>query len=62
MRNPKALEPLPEQKAPEEVLPLVRSLNDLLGRLAEALAAQKAFIADAENLGRQTLASPMIAL
>jgi len=56
-RSPKALEPLPEQKVPVEVLPLVRSLNDLLGRLAEALAAQKAFIADAAHELRTPIAA-----
>ncbi len=56
-RNPRALESLPEQKAPEEVLPLVRSLNDLLSRLAEALAAQKAFIADAAHELRTPIAA-----
>ena len=48
-RSPKTLAPLPEQKVPTEVLPVVRSLNDLLDRLAEALAAQKAFISDAAH-------------
>ncbi len=56
-RSPKALEPLPEQKSPVEVLPLVRSLNDLLARLAEALAAQKAFIADAAHELRTPIAA-----
>ncbi|MFM8333610.1 MAG: ATP-binding protein [Candidatus Methylumidiphilus sp.] len=56
-RNPKALEPLPEQKAPVEVLALVRSLNDLLARLAEALAAQRAFIADAAHELRTPIAA-----
>jgi two-component system OmpR family sensor kinase len=56
-RSPKALEPLPEQKAPVEVLPLVRSLNGLLARLAEALAAQKAFIADAAHELRTPIAA-----
>ncbi len=56
-RSPKVLEPLPEQKAPEEVLPLVRSLNDLLARLAEALAAQRAFIADAAHELRTPIAA-----
>ncbi len=56
-RSPKALEPLPEQKVPVEVLPVVRSLNDLLGRLAEALAAQKAFIADAAHELRTPIAA-----
>jgi two-component system OmpR family sensor kinase len=48
---------LSEKKVPEEVLPLVRSLNDLLGRLAEALAAQKAFIADAAHELRTPIAA-----
>ncbi len=56
-RSPKALEPLPEQKSPVEVLPLVRSLNGLLARLAEALAAQKAFIADAAHELRTPIAA-----
>ena len=56
-RNPKALDPLSEQKVPTEVLPVVRSLNDLLGRLAEALAAQKAFIADAAHELRTPIAA-----
>ena len=56
-RSPRALEPLPEQKAPEEVLPLVRSLNDLLARLAEALTAQRAFIADAAHELRTPIAA-----
>lgn len=56
-RSPRALEPLSEQKAPVEVLPLVRSLNDLLARLAEALAAQKAFIADAAHELRTPIAA-----
>ena len=56
-RSPRALEPLSEQKAPEEVLPLVRSLNDLLARLAEALTAQRAFIADAAHELRTPIAA-----
>jgi two-component system OmpR family sensor kinase len=56
-RSPKALEPLPEQKVPVEVLPVVRSLNGLLGRLDEALAAQKAFIADAAHELRSPIAA-----
>ena len=56
-RTPTVLDPLPEQKAPEEVLPLVGSLNDLLGRLAEAIAAQKAFIADAAHELRTPIAA-----
>lgn len=57
MRNPKALEPLPEERVPVEAMPLVRSLNGLLGRLDEALAAQKAFIADAAHELRTPIAA-----
>ena len=56
-RSPKALEPLPLQKSPVEVLPLVRSLNDLLARLDEALAAQRCFIADAAHELRTPIAA-----
>jgi two-component system OmpR family sensor kinase len=56
-RTPAALAPLPEQQAPEEVRPLVQSLNDLLQRLAEALAAQQAFIADAAHELRTPIAA-----
>lgn len=56
-RSPKALEPLPEEKVPVEMLPVVRSLNGLLGRLDEALAAQKAFIADAAHELRTPIAA-----
>ena len=56
-RTPEALDALPEYSAPEEVRPLVHSLNDLLGRLAEALAVQKAFIADAAHELRTPIAA-----
>lgn len=56
-RSPKVMEPLSEQGVPVEVLPLVCSLNDLLGRLAETLAAQKAFIADAAHELRSPIAA-----
>lgn len=56
-RSPKALKPLLEEKAPVEVLPLVRSLNDLLARLGEAMTAQRAFIADAAHELRTPIAA-----
>jgi two-component system OmpR family sensor kinase len=56
-RSPNTLTPIPERHVPEEVLPLVRSLNDLLGRLAEAIATQKAFIADAAHELRTPIAA-----
>jgi two-component system, OmpR family, sensor kinase len=56
-RSAATLAPFPEAGAPEEVLPLVRSLNGLLGRLDAALAAQRAFVADAAHELRTPLAA-----
>ncbi len=56
-RTPAALEPFGEAGVPLEVLPLVRSLNDLLSRLRAALAAQRAFVADAAHELRTPLAA-----
>ena len=50
------LSPLPEQNAPREVRALVGAMNDLLERLAEALAAQQRFVADAAHQLRTPLA------
>ena len=54
-RHPQALEPLPTTGLPQEVQPLIASLNGLLQRLAAALAAQRAFIADAAHALRTPL-------
>jgi two-component system, OmpR family, sensor kinase len=48
-RSPALLEPLSESALPREVQPLVGALNGLLGRLSQALAAQRSFIADAAH-------------
>ncbi|MDB5808961.1 MAG: two-component sensor histidine kinase [Betaproteobacteria bacterium] len=48
-RSEDALEPLPVERIPDEVTPLVTALNDLLGRLHIALDLQKSFIADAAH-------------
>lgn len=56
-RTPEALAPLSEQQVPEEVQSLVHSLNGLLDRLQSALAAQRAFIADAAHELRTPLAA-----
>jgi two-component system OmpR family sensor kinase len=61
-RTPAALEPLPESGLPEEVQPLVHALNDLLGRLGRAMAAQKAFIADAAHELRTPLTAVQLQL
>ncbi len=57
-RTPDSLDPLLEAAAPEEVKPLVSSLNDLLARLKAALDAQRAFVADAAH----ELRTPLTAL
>jgi two-component system OmpR family sensor kinase len=56
-RTPSTLEPLSEAGVPTEVLPLVLSLNALLGRLRLSLAAQKALVADAAHELRTPLAA-----
>jgi len=56
-RTPLALDPLPEQGVPEEVRPLVRSLNGLMERLSAALESQRAFVADAAHELRTPLAA-----
>ena len=56
-RDAAALAPFPEAGAPAEVLPLVRSLNDLLARLRGAMASQRAFVADAAHELRTPLAA-----
>jgi len=57
-RTPQALAPLPTAGLPQEVRPLVTAMNDLLQRLAAALAAQQALIADAAH----TLRTPLTAV
>ena len=50
------LSPIDERDAPEEVAPLVRSINDLLGRLDQSLQTQKHFLADAAHQLKTPLA------
>jgi two-component system OmpR family sensor kinase len=61
-RTPAALQPLSESDLPEEVQPLVHALNDLLGRLRRAIAAQKGFIADAAHELRTPLTAVQLQL
>ena len=48
-RSPDALSPLVTEGVPAETRPLVEALNGLLGRLDQALASQRAFVADAAH-------------
>ena len=48
-RSGEALEPLPGDRVPDEVKPLVAALNDLLVRLGGAIDVQRSFIADAAH-------------
>ncbi len=51
-------EPLPDDRLPDEVRPLVQELNLLFGRTRQAFAAQRQFVADAAH----ELRSPLTAL
>jgi two-component system OmpR family sensor kinase/two-component system sensor histidine kinase QseC len=62
-RDPQSLAPLqgadlPSGDLPDELAPLVQSLNELLQRLGQTLDAQRAFVADAAH----ELRSPLTAL
>lgn len=50
------LSPIDEHDAPEEVAPLVRSINDLLARLDQSMGSQKHFLADAAHQLKTPLA------
>src|SRR5207249_10445477 len=55
-RSHRDLRPLLEEPVDEEVRPLVHAVNDLLGRLKEAYAAQSRFLANAAHQLRTPLA------
>ena len=55
-RKPDDLSPIEESFIPQEVAPLVSSINDLLARLTASLTTQKRFLADAAHQLKTPLA------
>ncbi|HEY9445593.1 MAG TPA: sensor histidine kinase N-terminal domain-containing protein [Burkholderiales bacterium] len=55
-RSHRDLSALPEHDVPQEVRPLVRAMNELLGRLSTTLSSQQRFIADAAHQLRTPIA------
>lgn len=55
-RRPDDLSPIDSGQVPEEIVPLVNSLNDMLARLSQSIAMQKRFIADAAHQMKTPLA------
>jgi two-component system sensor histidine kinase TctE len=55
-RKPDDLSPIKESDIPQEVAPLVSSVNDLLARLTTSLTTQKRFLADAAHQLKTPLA------
>jgi len=55
-RRPDDLSPIDSRQVPEEITPLVNSLNDMLARLAQTIDIQKRFIADAAHQMKTPLA------
>ena len=56
-RSPRALDALPLDGVPAEVQPLVHALNGLLGRVAEQVAGERRFTADAAHELRTPIAA-----
>ncbi|MDM4767068.1 sensor histidine kinase [Pelomonas sp. SE-A7] len=55
-RESSDLSPIEESRVPDEVAPLVRAINDLLGRLDQSISSQKHFLADAAHQLKTPLA------
>src|SRR5689334_8247424 len=61
-RTPASLQPLPHAQLPDELVPLVGSLNDLLQRLQHAMDAQRQFVGDAAHELRSPLTAVQLQL
>ncbi|MDE2119655.1 MAG: sensor histidine kinase N-terminal domain-containing protein [Betaproteobacteria bacterium] len=55
-RRPDDLSPIDQREAPEEIAPLVDSINGLFGRLEQSIHTRKRFIADAAHQLKTPLA------
>ncbi len=55
-RDSTDLSPLDERAVPDEVVPLVRAINELLARLDQSMSVQKQFLADAAHQLKTPLA------
>lgn len=55
-RSHRDLNPVAAEQPPQEVMPLIHAVNDLLLRLAHAISAQQRFIADAAHQLRTPIA------
>ena len=55
-RSHRDLSAIPEERIPAEIQPLIRSINELMARLSEAMLSQQRFIADASHQLRTPLA------
>ena len=55
-RDSSDLSPIDERDVPDEVAPLVRAINELLGRLDQSIRTQKQFLADAAHQLKTPLA------
>ena len=61
-RTPASLQPVPHEDLPDELVPLVGALNDLLQRLHQAMELQRQFVGDAAHELRSPLTAVQLQL